>query len=242
MRYDPGQGPTPNVIPASSDSIAELPGGFRILRPGYAALFAVDGSREVEDLIHLRGASIDEVRVSVDGDLPVAKLRLAALDEHDLSAVPLDEFDVALAGALDYAWQSEDESVLEVETFDAVDRVRIRGVQEGETSLLVRAGDAEFALVVEVSPAGTLPPELEPEPRPSIEGDSGPPAPEPDALAEGDSGGGWEPEPREVMDAGGEGKPNQDASAGSSTGDAGAASAADAGSDGGNTELDGGRP
>jgi hypothetical protein len=210
--YDPGQGVSPSIIPAS-DSIAELPGGFQMLRPGYAALFAVDGNRLVEDLVHLRGAVIDEIRVSVDGGLPVSTLRVEAGGARALSAIPVDEYDVPLAGALSYEWSSEDDSIAFVETLEAVDQVQVRGVSEGTTQLLIVVGDTEFALPVEVLPAGAPLPE-EPEAFP----DEGPgPAP----VVPGPT-------------------PNDDVDAGAPTGDAGAT---DAGSDAGTTERpDGGAP
>lgn len=208
LDYDPGEGISPNVVPASGDSIAKLPGGFRMLRAGYAALFAVDGERRVEDLIHVRGATIDAVRVRVDGGLPVARLRLAVDEEHELSAVPMDEFDVELAGALDYEWLSEDEALFELQTLDDVDRVRVRGVSGGEASLLVRVGDAEYTLSVEVgggampSPAGVASGTDAGPGAPSGDDDPGsPPAPN-DAGAEptlGDAGdAGAEPAPSDA--------------------------------------------
>lgn len=163
VEYDPSKGPSPVVIPASSDSIAALPGGFQVLRPGYAALLAVDSSRRVQDLVHVRGATIDEVWVAVDGGLPATKVRVGVGSARVLSAVPVDVYEVALAGALPYEWRSEDPSLVELETLESHDQVQIRGVSAGMTELLVSVGDLEFALPVEVT-AGAAPLPVEPEP------------------------------------------------------------------------------
>ena len=69
----------------------------------------------------------------------------------EVQAVPFDAIGVELAGAVEYGWSSEDPTLVAVETLPALNRVRIRALRAGETTLNVMAGGQSLSLVVRAS-------------------------------------------------------------------------------------------
>jgi hypothetical protein len=149
MRFAIDEGAQPSVTAAAPSFLRAILGGFEVLQPGELALLAVDGNREVIDIKHIRGASITEVRVQHDDELPQSALTLQKSESLELSAVPFDALGVELGGALDYAWSSQDSSVVSIETLSDLNRVRIRAVGVGSTTIDIEVAGHTYALPVE---------------------------------------------------------------------------------------------
>lgn len=153
MRFAIDSGVQPAVIPGASTFVQSVVGGFKVLRAGELALLAVNGNREVIDIKHLRSAPIAQVRVRRGASLPEAELNLQTGESVELTAVPFDALGVELGGAVDYAWSSEDPQIARVETFADLNRIRIRALRSGDTTLNVTAGGENLSLVVHTSGA-----------------------------------------------------------------------------------------
>jgi hypothetical protein len=143
-------GVQPTVIAPVADFAKKSSGGFLVLGEGTFALFAVNGNREVIDIKHVRAEAIHEVRVQRGRELPSRVLSLAVGDAAELLGTPYDAAGLALAGALDYAWTSDDDAVLSVESLGDLRRVKVKGVADGRASLHVTVGGADFVIDVTV--------------------------------------------------------------------------------------------
>ncbi len=185
MRFAIDSGVQPVVIPGAPNFVQAVVGGFKVLRAGDLGLLAVNGNREVIDIKHVRSAPIAQVRVRRGTSLPEAELNLQTGESVELTAVPFDALGVELGGAVDYAWSSEDPQIARVETFAALNRIRIRALRSGETTLNVTAGGENLSLVEHTSGAAIAPDASVLEPDASTE-DSG--MPERDAGVEPDGG------------------------------------------------------
>ena|GEM_PF-6108881 len=152
MRFAVERGPTPAVIPAAQ-TFVQAHGGFTALRAGELALLAVNGNLEVIDIKHVRSAQVSEVRVQREGSLPQSELELNTGESVELRAVPFDALGVPLAGALDYTWSSKDHAALKVETLPDLNRVLVRALRAGDTSLEVVVGKHALSLPVHVQGA-----------------------------------------------------------------------------------------
>ena len=165
IRFEVDSGPLPQVISAVPTAIRARSGGFEALKPGFAAMLAVNGNSEVLDMVHPRVARIDQVRVRLlddeyDQAVPaVGELELEAGQTLEFVAIPRDESNVELAGGLDYGWASGDEEVLSVRSPGEANRVILEGLEVGDTTLQVVAGEAEFELSVSVQEGPVQPPE-----------------------------------------------------------------------------------
>jgi len=143
-------GAQPTVISPASEFAKKSAGGFFVQSAGTFALLAVNGNREVIDIKHLRAADIAEVRVQRGRELPARQLTLGAGERVELGAQPVDAAGLALAGALEYAWSSDDERVLSVDSLSDLRKVRVRGLSNGRATLHVQVSGADFAIDVTV--------------------------------------------------------------------------------------------
>ena len=197
LRFAIESGAQPSVIAPSFEFVKRIDGGFQVRAAGDFALLAVNGNREVIDIKHLHAAEIAEVRVQRRSELPVASLQLSRGESVELSAVPVDAQGSELGGALDYAWRSEDEELLRLESLPALNRVRVRaGPEDGATQLVLVVGGTSHMVSVRVG-SGERAPDAGPAPAPDAaapEQDAGEPSEDrdagaPDAETEADSAG-----------------------------------------------------
>ncbi|MFT3923334.1 MAG: hypothetical protein QM778_12440 [Myxococcales bacterium] len=151
MRFAIDSGSTPSVIPGASTFVQSVVGGYKALRAGELALLAVNGNREVIDIKHVRSAAVAEVRVQRGSALPEPDLELGTDQGVELRAVPFDSLGVPLAGALDYTWTSRDPAMVRVETLPELNRIRVRALRAGDTTLDVMVGDRQLSLEVHAS-------------------------------------------------------------------------------------------
>lgn len=143
-------GPLPTVFSPAGDLVRDDGLAFQALRPGIFPLLAVNGNTEVIDIKHMRASAIAEVRVQPGRELPVSRLSLARGQTVELTAMPYDAQGAELGGALSYSWRSADERYLTVETVAQLNTVRVRGVADGATSLMVTVGGESFPVAVTV--------------------------------------------------------------------------------------------
>lgn len=153
LRATQESGPQPTVYAPAMDLVRSIEGGFQVRARGEFAILALNGNREVVDLTHLRGMEIEEVRVrEEDSELPSTTLRLEPQKTLRVLAVPYGAGDIKLGGAVTYAWSSSDESVVSIETLNALNRVRVRaGGKPGSAMLLIDVGSKSFTINVEVA-------------------------------------------------------------------------------------------
>jgi hypothetical protein len=157
LRFTLQSGPQPTVTAPAMDFVRAIEGGFQVRAPGEFALLALNGNREVVDIKHLLGMEIEEIRVQEeDSQLPSDTLRLTPRQSLRLLAVPYGSRGVKLGGALSYAWSSSDDTLVSIETLNALNRVRVRaGSKAGKGTLQIDLGGKTYSVNVEVAPAET---------------------------------------------------------------------------------------
>jgi hypothetical protein len=188
LRFAIESGAQPSVIAPSFDFVRRVDGGFQVRAAGDFALLAVNGNREVIDIKHLYGADIAEVRVQRNSELPATSLQLKPGESVELLAVPFDAQGAELGGALDYAWHSEDEQLLRVESLAALNRVRVRaGAESGTLQLSLEVAGTSHAVSVRIG-SGEREPDAGADAAEPEEADGG--LEENDAQAEADAAGG----------------------------------------------------
>ena len=163
LRYTPGvvgddPGGSTTIESASKDIFTQTEtfgSSFKGISPGLGAILARRGDA-VADFIHLRVTAIDHVQVdalsgptSITGE-GITELQLAVGDEVTLRALPVDEADEILGGALPAIWSSSDEAVGSFATLATDNEVTLRAEAEGSTKLRIELGEqaAEIAVTV----------------------------------------------------------------------------------------------
>lgn len=127
--------------------------GFRFAKEGTVAVLAEHGN-EVVDFVHLTGARVESIAL-VDGlGDQVGEVSISVTDASErISALPRDDAGHTLAGALKYAWQSSDESVLSLSTAfgGSPNQVTLVPHQAGAVTVSVSVQDQTVSLPVTVA-------------------------------------------------------------------------------------------
>jgi hypothetical protein len=128
---------------------------FKALKPGLCAVLARRGD-VVADFVHVRIGAVDHLQIDATSEATgdsdaVETLDLAAGDEVDLRAFPVDEADEVLAGALSATWSSSDEQVAAFDSLATDNKVKLRALGAGTAVLRVEIEDQAKEISVNVA-------------------------------------------------------------------------------------------
>jgi hypothetical protein len=138
------------IVAAAPGRIAATGGTFHFEEPGFAAFLAQSSSGQVADFIHLRAAEVHLLAL-VDGlGNPVDDLELDASGAETLEVTPEDAQGTTLAGALEYAWQTSDDDVVDLSPGFDDNTVDVIPRKPGTATLTVTAGGASRSIQVTV--------------------------------------------------------------------------------------------
>jgi hypothetical protein len=164
LDYNADVGTVGTVEAASADLLSGSDAGsFTALKPGTVALLARKGINIV-DLIHVR--LFDPARVEVDAVAPdnqaisadIVALTLKEGTVTYLRSMSLGEGEEALAGALSCMWTAGDETVVSFDNVIADNRIQLRAVKVGVTTVQVQLGPKsakiDITVVSDTSGAG----------------------------------------------------------------------------------------
>lgn len=154
-RYEGTKQVAGRVVSASQNLLSGDQGaGFEALRPGRAALLAEAGS-SVVDLVHVRLADAARVRIEVQSfDVAsaedVTEVMMSPGDALVLRALPLDEAEVQLGGALPCAWTVGDTEIVQPSADLSDNALGIEARAPGTTTAALTLGNlsAEVTLTV----------------------------------------------------------------------------------------------
>jgi hypothetical protein len=141
MSFSVERGARPLVIAPSEQLVRERNGAFQVMAAGTLPMFAVDGERRVIDILHLRAASIAELRLETEDGRPLTELRLSPGQQLQVTAVPLDPDRDVLGGAIDYRWNNESPDLLAIDATETSNRVVLRALGMGEAKFRVETSD-----------------------------------------------------------------------------------------------------
>lgn len=143
-------------VKSGSDAIVSDGNALVMARAGYGVVLAVEGFGDVVDLLHIPGRDVTRIAVTTMDSQEVQTIELAVGERIALEARPQDDLRSTLGGSLDYTWQSDDETVLEIASADLDESVEIEAVAPGTATLLVSTGMFTQMIPVEVEgDAGT---------------------------------------------------------------------------------------
>ena len=139
------------MYPAVDGTFTENGGdAFTLEVEGFAALLAIEGDGNIEDIVHLEGAPIEGIRVDDEDSEGLQALELEVGESLDLTAVPIDVLGRSLAGTLDWNWQTMDPAVVQIVTDPSQNRVELESLEAGATVLRIEAGNAFREVAVTV--------------------------------------------------------------------------------------------
>ena len=143
-------------VKSGSDAIVSDGNALVMARAGYGVVLATEGFGDVVDLLHISGRDVTRIAVTTMDSQELQTIELAPGERIALQARPQDDLRTTLGGALDYAWQSDDESIFEIASADLDESVEIEAVAAGTAMLLVSTGMFTQMIEVEVDgDAGT---------------------------------------------------------------------------------------
>ena len=153
-----------SVVPARSEDVHNK-GGFIITSPGLCAFLARSPKGIVADFTHIEAIVPTDLDVWKD-ELRVTSFELMAGAETNLAVVPNDDVGIALAGALPYAWESSNDSVIVIGPAGTTgtptsgieindDEIRVVAVGAGEAQLTVSRDDLSKQVTITVTPEVT---------------------------------------------------------------------------------------
>lgn len=127
--------------------------GFRFEAPGTVAVLAKSGN-EVVDFVHVTGARIDHVSIidRLGNESQALSISTSSFGET-LKALPRDDHQHTLAGALKYAWASSDESVVSLSEGFQTNEIDLIPNGPGKATITVTVLDQKTTLEVTVGGA-----------------------------------------------------------------------------------------
>jgi hypothetical protein len=146
---------TESVKAASPETMGRAEdGSFVALKPGFTTLLATNTTDEVIDFAVVtiaRPARLDFTANGTSVGRNARKFTVRKGATVNLSAVLYDEFDVQLAGDVNYQFGAEDQALAKVDLAD--DRTaEIKGLETGSTKLIVEGAGMRRELELEVTP------------------------------------------------------------------------------------------
>lgn len=142
-------GALPNVVPAS-DSIQRDGPALVVVRAGWSAVLATQGFGDVIDLLHLAGRDVTRIALFTGDSQELSDITMAVGDTLVLEGRPQDDNRTTLAGSLDYAWSSDDDTIVRVASADLDESVQIEAVAAGSGMVMVTAGSFTQMIPVQV--------------------------------------------------------------------------------------------
>lgn len=137
------------VEPSSSELLAFEDDVFTWQTIGDASLLAVlDG--QLYDFVNIRADEVEHVRFG--GVSPLDEVVLRAGETRVVDAIPQDQHGRRIGGALEYQWWTTDQAVAVVKGDASLERVTVRAVETGITTLVLDVGGSQHSVPIVVGP------------------------------------------------------------------------------------------
>jgi hypothetical protein len=151
-----GDGPSVELIAATPDD-QPFAGKFTIDSPRQAAFLALNSSDEVVDYVLVEAQEAVRLEI-IEGDEPVQQLTLKVGETVIISAMPLNQANDRLGGALPYFWSFNDADFVLLErehrvtpsNFSDGNDLRLTGQKPGQELLRVSSGELSAQIEVTV--------------------------------------------------------------------------------------------